>query len=112
MFFSTRSEPRWLSRNQQNQDLRSQHTLPVGARGAAVGARGNAVLGQDGLELLQRGVCSDPRRVEVSPTHPEPGLRQVLKELVQPEQKGQEKVLRWFWVWRRAGSTPRSRSLH
>lgn len=83
-------------RNQQeNQHLSSQHALPAGARAAAVGARGNAVFGQDGLELLQRGVGSDPGRVKVSPTHPEPGLRQVLKELIQPERR--EKVVRWFW---------------
>lgn len=100
MFFRTRTS----TGQQEDQDLRSRHALPVGARG-------NAVLGQDGLELLQRGVCSDPRRVEVSPTHPEPGLRQVLEELIQPEQRGEEKVLRWFWFWRRAGSTPRSRFL-
>lgn len=51
------------------------------------GARGHAVLGEDGLELLKRGVGSDPRRVEVGPAHPETGLSQVLKELVQPAEE-------------------------
>lgn len=53
-------------------------------RGRGVGVGGHAVLGEDGLKLLQRGVGSNPRRVEVSPTHPEASLRQVLKKLVQP----------------------------
>lgn len=57
--------------------------------GAAAGAGGDAVFGENGLELLQRGVCSDPRRVKVGPTHPETGLRQVLQELIQPEERGQ-----------------------
>lgn len=69
----------------------------AGGSGGAAGAGGDAVLGEDGLELLQRGVCSDPRRVKVGPADPEPGLRQVLQELVQPEETGggSQRVLRW-----------------
>lgn len=52
--------------------------------GGGGGIIGDAVLGEDRFKLLQRGVGSNPRRVEVSPTHPEAGLCQVLKELVQP----------------------------
>ena len=66
--------------------LRSRCFLSAHARlsGGGVGVGGDAVLGEDRFKLLQRGVCSDPGRVEVSPAHPEAGLRQVLKELVEP----------------------------
>lgn len=70
----------------------SRRLLRAHARrsGAGVGVRGHAVFGEHRLELLQRGVRSDPRRVEVGPTHPEAGLRQVLEELVQPAQRKNE----------------------
>lgn len=58
--------------------------------GGGVGVRWHAVLSEDRFELLQRGVGSNPRRVEVSPTHPEAGLCQVLKELVQPVQRSRK----------------------
>lgn len=63
------------------------HRLLCGRlRGAGVGVRGHAVLGEDGFKLLQCGVRSHPRRVKVSPTHPEAGLGQVVEEFVQPVQ--------------------------
>lgn len=56
---------------------------------AAAGAGGGAVVGEDSLELLQRGVRPDPRGVKVGPAHPEPGLGQVLQEPVEPGERGQ-----------------------
>lgn len=46
---------------------------------------GDAVFGENGPELLQRGVRSHPGGVKVCPTHPEAGFRQVLEELVESE---------------------------
>ena len=66
----------------------------LGGRGR--GVRGDAVLGEDRFKLLQRGVGSNPRRVEVSPTHPEAVLCQVLKELVQPVKRNNEMLLRFY----------------
>lgn len=56
----------------------------AGLSGASVGARRNAVLGEDRFKLQQRGVGSNPRWIKVSPTHSEASFCQVLKELVQP----------------------------
>lgn len=61
------------------------------ARGRGRGVRGDAVLGQDRFKLHQRGVGSNPRRVEVSPAHPETVLGQILEELVQPATHGRLK---------------------
>lgn len=61
--------------------LSADARLGVGGVG---GAGGGAVLCEDGFELLQGGVGSDPRRVKVGPAHPEAGLWQVLEELVEP----------------------------
>lgn len=57
------------------------------------GARGDAVLGEDRFKLHQRRVGSNPRRVEVGPTHPEAGLRQVLQKLVQPAQRNKQNII-------------------
>ena len=58
--------------------------------GGGVGVRRHAVLSEDRFELLQLGVGSNPRWVEVGPTHPEAGLHQVQKELVQPVVKNRK----------------------
>lgn len=56
--------------------------MRVGGGGGGAGV--DAVLREDGFELLQGGVGSDPRRVKVRTTHPETRLCQVLEELVEP----------------------------
>lgn len=88
----------------------SHHLLGACRRGAGVGVRGHAVLGEDRFKLLQCGVGTNPRRVKMSPTHPEAGLGQVLKKLVQPVKRDdkhfpQTNELGWF----RTGCTCRSR---
>ncbi len=75
-----RPRPRWFV---SHRFLRAHARLS----GRGVGVRGDAVLGEDRFKLLQRGVGSNPCRVEVSPTHPEAGLGQVLKKLVQSVQR-------------------------
>lgn len=52
---------------------------------------GHAVLGEHRLELRQRGVGPNAGGVKVRPAHPEPSLRQILEELVQPARTGEAK---------------------
>lgn len=64
--------------------LRLLSASAAGAASTGVGAGGRAVLGEDVLELQQRGVGSNPRGVKVGAAHPEARLREVLQEPVEP----------------------------